>query len=149
MLFQSKNTSFVTLICAFGFFFLLFLFYLSLSLSFIFFSLLLFACFSRPKTSSFSFSLVVNLSRTVIITFRFLLYSPTTRPEDPRHISSSGQGQVEFAKYVAKDRHGGHLKGTALNDTGDGGSGGAPPGNYPCCTSHPIDIHSVARRHWW
>ena len=83
------------------------------------------------------------------ITFRFLLYSPTTRPEDPRHLSSSGQGQVEFAGFVAKDRHGGHLKGTALNDTGDGGSGGAPPGNYPCCTSHPIDIHSVARRHWW
>jgi hypothetical protein len=78
------------------------------------------------------------------ITFRYLLYSPTTRPEDPRHLSSSGQGQVEFAKYVAMDRHGGHLKGTALNDTGDGGggSGGAPPGNYPCCTSHPIDIHS-------
>ena len=100
---------------------------------------------------------VVNLQgRGIIqfypdITFRLWLYNPTTCPEDPGHLGSEGRAQVEFQKYVAKDRHGGELGGSLSYD-GEG-SGGAPKGNYPC-SSHPIDdpcygCQSMPRRHWW
>ena len=83
------------------------------------------------------------------ITFRWVLFNPKTRPEDPSHVGSDGRAEVEFQKYVAMDRHGGELTG-ALYD-GEGGSGGAPTGNHPC-SSHPIDdpfYGCMALRHWW
>ena len=85
------------------------------------------------------------------ITLRWTLYNPTTRPEDPGHLASEGKAEVEFLKYVVKDRHGGELGGSLSYD-GEG-SGGAPKGNYPC-SSHPIDdpcygCQSMPRRHWW
>ena len=66
------------------------------------------------------------------ITARFVLYNPKAGAEDASFVGSDGRAELEFKKFVGKDRHGGELTGEFDADdppiTDGGGSGGGRGG---------------------
>ena len=65
------------------------------------------------------------------ITARLVLYNPKASSEDVAFVGSDGRAELEFKKFVGKDRHGGELTGELnVNDLpiADGGEGGGDGG---------------------
>ena len=67
---------------------------------------------------------IVQLYSPIIA--RWVLFHPRAGPEETAYIGTEGRAEIEFKKFVGKDRHGGELTGALSTEDlpmDDGGAG--------------------------